>query len=265
MGCRIAIFPGCLTDNLYPEQGDAIVRSLRGLGASVTVPRAVFCCGLPALNSGDTRHGKWMARQTIRGLERCDADYIVSGSASCVATITQDYRHLFRGDPAWLARAVAVAERVVDFTSFLDGVCGLSSGSLAHAPRRIVAYHDSCQGLNALGIREAPRRILRDVLGHEVLDLAESRLCCGFGGSFSFEYPKISGRLMQRKLDDAQTTGAVELVTDNQGCIMQLRGGADAQGRHLTVTHLAQLVAEGVEATAARHASESLPAGVTRG
>ena len=130
-------------------------------------------------------------------------------------------------------RAEAIARKVIDFTSFVDSVAELPAGSLAHAKRRVVAYHDSCQGLNALGSHEAPRRILGEVLGHEVRNLAESRVCCGFGGSFSFDYPRISERLMNRKLDDAEATGALEIVTDNQGCIMQLRGGSDAQGRPL--------------------------------
>ena len=257
-GCRVALFPGCMTDNLYPEQGQAIVRALTGLGVRVLYPDGLHCCGLPALNSGDVRHGKWMARQTIRALERCDADYIVSGSASCVATLSQDYLHLFRDDPAWLGRAESIARKVIDFTSFVDSVADLPAGSLACTQRRVVAYHDSCQGLNALGLSEAPRRILGDVLGHEVRDLAESRVCCGFGGSFSFDYPRISERLMNRKLDDAEATGALEIVTDNQGCILQLRGGSDAQGRRLEVIHLAQLVAEGVDAARERLAAGEL-------
>src|SRR5215207_5703365 len=185
-GSRVALFPGCMTDNLYPEQGQAVVRALRGLGADVPYPQGLHCCGLPALNSGDARHGRWMARQTIRALERCDADFIVSGSASCVATLSQDYLHLFRHDPAWLPRAQSIARKVIDFTSFVDSVAALPAGSLAFASRRVVAYHDSCQGLNALGLSEAPRRILTEVLGHEVRNLAESRVCCGVGGSFSF-------------------------------------------------------------------------------
>lgn len=251
-GRRVALFPGCMTDNLYPEQGQAIVQALRGLGVEVLYPEGLHCCGLPALNSGDVRHGTWMARRTIRALERCEADYIVSGSASCVATLSQDYLHLLRDDPSWLARAQAIGRKVIDFTSFVDSVAELPAGSLTGAKRRVVAYHDSCQGLNALGLSEAPRRILSEVLGHEVRNLAESRVCCGFGGSFSFDYPRISERLMNRKLDDAEATGALEIVTDNQGCIMQLRGGSDAQGRSLAVFHLAQLVAEGIDAARER-------------
>ncbi len=251
-GRRVAIFPGCMTDNLYPEQGAAVVRSLRGLGAAIVFPAGLHCCGLPALNSGDVRHGAWMAKQTIRALERCDAEFIVSGSASCVATLTQDYLHLFRNNPRWLDRAQAVAARVMDFTSFLDEVGALPPGSLADGLPRPLAYHDSCQGLNALGLRDAPRRILGAVLGHEVRDLAEARVCCGFGGSFSFDYPRISERLMTSKLDDVAATGATEIVTDNQGCIMQLRGGSDAQGRGFSVRHLAELVAEGIDAAEKR-------------
>ena len=108
----------------------------------------------------------------------------------------------------------------------------------------VVTYHDSCQGLNALGLRDEPRRVLRDVLGLEIRELAENTLCCGFGGSFSFEYPEVAARLMRRKLDNAVATGAPVIVTDNQGCIMHLRGGCDAEGRPLRVKHLAEMVAE---------------------
>jgi iron-sulfur cluster protein len=258
-GTTVALFPGCMTDNLYPEQGEAVVQVLRGLGASVVFPAGLHCCGLPALNSGDTRHGAWMAKQTVRALERCEADFIVSGSASCVATLTQDYRHLFRNEPAWRERAIRVAAKVRDFTSFIDEVAALAPGSLAAGPAEVLAYHDSCQGLNALGLDAAPRRILRDVLGHDVRDLSERRVCCGFGGSFSFDYPAISERLLTGKLDDAQKTGAATIVTDNQGCILQLRGGADAQGRPLRVRHLAELVAEGIAAARARQGGRQLP------
>ena len=237
-----------MTDNLYPEQGQAVVRALTGLGVRVLYPDGLHCCGLPALNSGDVRHGKWMARQTIRALERCDADYIVSGSASCVATLSQDYLHLFRDDPEWLAKAETLSPRVVDFTTFLDKVAQIESGSLL--PRNgeggTVTYHDSCQSLNALGIKEEPRRILREVLGAEISELPENNVCCGFGGSFSFEHPEIAERLMNRKLNNAESTGARTIVTDNQGCIMHLRGGCDASGRPLRVVHIAELLADRV-------------------
>jgi len=244
----VGLFPGCLTDRLYPEQGEAIVTVLRALGVTVVFPRGLNCCGLPANNSGDDNHARSMARQTIRALERIDVDYIVSGSASCVATMTQDYPHLFRNDPTWRARADKIGQRVRDFTTFLTDIADLAAGSLANGTRLPVTYHDSCQGLNALGLRAEPRRVLREILGCDIRELEESTLCCGFGGSFSFEYPEVARRLMNRKLNDAERTQAPLLVTDNQGCILHLRGGCDAANRPLKVQHLAELVADRIRA-----------------
>jgi iron-sulfur cluster protein len=243
-GMTVALFPGCMCDRLYPEQGEAIATALHALGVRTITPPGLNCCGLPANNSGATSDALRMARHTLSILERTQADLIVSGSASCVATLAQDYLHLFRHEPAWLRRAERLAARVMDFTTFLDQVAQLPAGSLAGPDRPVITYHDSCQGLNALGLREEPRRILQDVLGFEIRELAENRLCCGFGGSFGFDYPEISERLMNRKLNNAQATGAPVVITDNQGCIMHLRGGCDAQGRPLQVRHLAEVVAE---------------------
>jgi L-lactate dehydrogenase complex protein LldF len=247
-GKTVALFPGCMTDRLFPEQGEAIITVLKGLGIRVVNPKGLNCCGLPANNSGDDPHARLMAKQTMTVLEQTQAEYIVSGSASCIATLAQDYMHLLRDEPAWQARAEKLAGRVIDFTTFLVDVAKLPSGSLAGPDGPVVTYHDSCQGLNALGLHDEPRRILRDVLGFEVRELEENRVCCGFGGSFGFDYPEVSARLMNRKLDNAQATGAPLLVTDNQGCIMHLRGGCDAGHRNLQVKHIAELVAERMKA-----------------
>jgi iron-sulfur cluster protein len=247
-GKTVALFPGCMTDRLYPEQGMAVVQTMRALGVRMVYPGGLNCCGLPASNMGDDPTARKMARQTIEALEkalaRSQADYVVSGSASCVAMLTQDYLHIFRNELTWQARAESLAAKVMDFTSFLVDVAQIPAGTLASdtvAP--VVTYHDSCQGLNALGLSSEPREILGDLLGCEVRELEGNRTCCGFGGSFSFDYPEIAERLMKRKLDNAQATDAPLLVTDNQGCIMHLRGGCDAEGRSLKVAHIAELVA----------------------
>jgi Fe-S oxidoreductase len=256
-GKTVALFPGCMTDRLFPEQGEAVTTVLRNLGVRVIFPQGLHCCGLPANNMGDEASAKKMARQTITALERAEVDYIVSGSASCVAMLMQDYLHLFRDEPRWLARAEKIAGRVTDFTSFMHRVAELPAGSLAGNGAEVITYHDSCQGLNALGLRPEPRRLLQDVMGLELRELEENTLCCGFGGSFSFDYPEVAERLMNRKLDNAQKTGAPTVVTDNQGCIMHMRGGCDAGKRNLQVKHIAELLAERMEALSASRKSAS--------
>jgi Fe-S oxidoreductase len=246
VGKTAAVFPGCITDKLYPDQGMAVVDILRGLGMRVMVPAGLNCCGLPASNMGDENAAKRMAKQTIQTLERAQCEYIVSGSASCVAMIMQDYVHLFRNDPAWQRKASALASKVRDLTTFLVHEAQLQAGVLASRENEAVTYHDSCQGMNALGLSSEPRFLLTDVLGIPVSELDENRLCCGFGGSFGFDYPEVSERLMNGKLNNAAATGAKTLVTDNQGCIMHLRGGCDAGKRPMTVSHIAELIASAI-------------------
>jgi Fe-S oxidoreductase len=108
----------------------------------------------------------------------------------------------------------------------------------------VITYHDSCQSCNALGLRIEARQIIQTFLGLELREMAQSDVCCGFGGSTSIEHPEVSERLLHNKLRNATSTGATVIVADNPGCLMHLRGGVDAQGGKIRVLHLAQIVAE---------------------
>jgi L-lactate dehydrogenase complex protein LldF len=200
-----------------------------------------------------------MARQTIamleQALEESKVDYIVGATTSCVVTLTQDYLRLFEHlrQPEWLQRAQALAEKVMDFARFLNHVL------LAHGtqpPLRksdgkgddmIVTYHDSCQSINCLGLHSEARHILQEVLGLELREMPQSDVCCGFGGATSIEHSEVSERIMNNKLNNAESTGASVLLADNPGCLMHLKGGVDASGKKMRVLHLAQLIVERME------------------
>ena len=246
-GVRVAYFVQCLTDRLYPAMGEATIAVLRACGAEVTCPAAQHCCGLPAIDSGDKAIARTMARQTIKVLETGDPDYVVSGAASCVAAIVHDYPHLFADDPLWLVRAERLASKTLDLVSFVQDVAKLPPGCLAHRENsEPITYHFFCQSAHVLKLGDRPYRVLREVCGLEVRDLPEAGVCCGFGGSVSFERPDMAKHILQRKLENVDSTGARVLVNDNPGCIMHLRGGADATGRDLRVLHIAEVLAAGL-------------------
>jgi L-lactate dehydrogenase complex protein LldF len=262
----VCYFAGCMTDRLYPEMGEAVIKVLEAYGIRVTYPQEQNCCGLIGLNSGDRRDATAMAHQTIAMLERTlresNADYIVSATTSCVAAITQDYLKLFDDlqQYDWLRRTQALSDKVVDFTHFMDKLLfgqdirgrGVSKedakkigeGNTLAERNEVVTYHDSCQSCNCLHLRPEARRIIQDALGLELREMPQSDVCCGFGGSTSLEHPEVSERLLNNKLQNAESTGATLLVSDNPGCLMHLSGGVDAQGKPIRVLHLAQLMAE---------------------
>ena len=264
-GTRVAYFPACLTDQMEPETGEAAVRVLRALGCSVTIPDGWTCCGLVAANAGDAAAAKPLLKKTIASLEADDAPLIVTTSTSCAVMLTDDAQHLLRDEPDWRARAARLAERIVDFARFVDRHARLPEGALApegcrewgvgsgeggsHSPLPTpyslpsVTYHDPCQSANVLGLGAEARRILQDVCGIEVREMAESSVCCGFGGTFSLEHAAVAKQILARKMANIAATGAPEVVMDNPGCLMHIRGGLCAAGRPERASHLAEIMA----------------------
>ena len=256
-GITVCYFAGCMIDRLFPEMGEAAIRVLDACGVRVTYPKKENCCGLIALNSGDRADCARMARQTIVMLEQAlaesEADYIVGATTSCVVTLTQDYARLFEDlqQQGWKRRAQALAEKVMDFASFVDHVLLVNGTKLPvrkiNGDNVVVTYHDSCQSINCLGLYSEARQIIQNELGLELREMPQSDVCCGFGGATSIEHGDVSERIMNNKLNNAESTGATVLVADNPGCLMHLRGGVDASGRKVRVLHLAQLIAEQLE------------------
>ena len=265
-GKAVLYFPACITDNLSPETGEAAVEALTGLGADVTLPPKRQCCGLAHLNAGEEKTAIALAKQTIEMLEAAPGERIVSTSTSCVACMTQDYSHLLRLEPGWQARAQALAGRIQDFATFVDKVAQLKPGSLrtdtspdlrpspsiglpvgqggGEGTRETLTYHDSCQGANCLKLGPEQRRLLTEVMGMEIKEMEESSMCCGFGGSFSLDYPRVSARVLKHKLDHVKATGAPLVATDNPGCMLHIRGGLDAASEPVQVVHIAELLAD---------------------
>jgi Fe-S oxidoreductase len=105
-------------------------------------------------------------------------------------------------------------------------------------------YHDACQSANVLGIHDEPRELLRRVAGVELVEMNDSAVCCGFGGTFSFEWPEVANHVLEKKLANIAATGADVVLTDNPGCLTHLRGGLDVRGRPTKVRHLSEVLWE---------------------
>src|SRR6266851_1921445 len=80
--------------------------------------------------------------------------------------------------------------------------------------------------------------------GYEVVDLPDIANCCGFGGTFSLEWPRVADRLAQWKLDAITKTGCTVVASDNPGCLMHIAAAARRRGLNLRVAHVLELVAE---------------------
>lgn len=236
---RVALFVTCLVDLMRPRIGFAAIELLEAAGCEVVVPGTQTCCGQPAWNSGDRAAAAALAKKVIREFE--GHAHVVAPSGSCADHIRNEYPKILADEPAWHARAVALASRVYELTDFLVNVARLETppGSFAGS----VTYHDSCSGLRGLGIKAQPRALLARLPGVELREMTGAEECCGFGGTFAVKFGDISAAIAERKCGHACATGAAAIVGGDLGCLLNIEGKLRRLGDERTrVMHVAEVL-----------------------
>ena len=240
-GRPLTLFASCMVDRMLPAAAVALERVARAAGYDIGFPKEQWCCGLIAANAGDFEGGRRLNHDLASSLRNSKGP-IVTPSASCFGACTIDA-------PGWDAGAddvdLDVRGRMRDSTRFVLELLveqpGILRPTAADRPR--IAYHDSCQSLRQLGLKAEPRRVL-ELAGYEVVEIPDIANCCGFGGTFSFEWPEVAARLAEWKLDAITKTGCTVVASDNPGCLVHIAAAARKRGRRLRVAHVLELVAE---------------------
>ena len=237
---RLALYVTCLVDLLRPSIGFASLRLLADAGCEVMVPEEQTCCGQPAWSAGNRALAAELARKAVG--ELADYDYIVIPSGSCADHLRNVYPALLADDPAWAARAAAVAEKSWELSAFLVDVLHFAAPSGEFAGS--VTYHDACKGLRGLGIKRQPRELLLKVRGLQLQEMADCEECCGFGGAFAVRFADISTQIVDRKCEAIAATGAAAVVGGDLGCLLNIEGRLRRRGDERTrVLHLAEVLA----------------------
>lgn len=236
---RVTLFIQCIVDGIYPEVAESMVRIFDRLNIPGDYPAGQTCCGQPAFNAGYRTAAKQAAKHTINVFEK--SPLIVCPSGSCVAMVRHHYAELFADEPAWLARATAVANRTFELTEFLVDVLKVTDLGASYDGR--VTYHDSCHLLRTLGVRSQPRELLSNIRGLEFVEMTDSDRCCGFGGTFSVKYPEISTAMVAEKVKNILATGADTVVGCDMACLMNIEGYLSRHNHPVRVKHIAQLLA----------------------
>ncbi len=235
---RVGLFVTCLVDLFRPSVGFAAVKLIEASGCDVTVPSQT-CCGQPAFNSGDRANAKAIALQVMEAFAGCD--YIVAPSGSCAGMIAKHYPELFADDPNMAQRAADFAGKCHELVSFLVDVRGMTR--VDATCDATVTYHDSCSGLRELGVQGQPRQLLATVQGLELVEMTDSDICCGFGGTFAVKYGEISDAIVTKKTASIAATNTQMLLAGDLGCLMNMAGKLSRQGKDIEVRHVAEVLA----------------------
>jgi len=236
---RVSLFVTCIVDQLFPKVGMAMAEVLESLGYEVDFPEQQTCCGQPAFNSGYRAEARTVARHFLETFERAEAVVVPSGS--CTSMIVHHFAELFTKEPETLARVHSLEKRVWEFSTFLTEVAGVEDvGARMDA---VVTFHDGCHALRELGVKDAPRRLLRNVRGLELREMQPAEECCGFGGTFSVKFAELSGAMAQTKIEAILRTGAETVVSLDPSCLMQIQGALSRAGKGIRTMHLAEVLA----------------------
>jgi L-lactate dehydrogenase complex protein LldE len=238
---RVALFTTCLADGLVPDVARACVSLLRRLGVDVSVPGGQTCCGQMHINTGYAAQALPLVRNHVRAFAGFDA--VVAPSASCVGSVRHQHADLARqhGDETLAGAAGQIAGRTYELSEFLVDVLGLDDVG-AWFPHR-VTYHPTCHSLRVLRVGDKPLRLLRSVRGLELVELAGSDECCGFGGTFALKNAPVSAAMLSDKLDAIARTEADVCAGADSSCLLHIGGGLSRQGRPTRTVHLGQILA----------------------
>ena len=246
----VGLFIPCYIEQFYPDVGLATVRVLERYGVCVEYPEAQTCCGQPMANSGCTDDARPVAEKFLRLFGRYD--YVVAPSGSCVSMVRNHYDDLLKNKPGFdhLRRST------FELCEFLVDVLRLTriEGRFPHR----VGLHESCHGLRELRLgsgseRRVPgfnkvRALLEQLGGIELVKLARSDECCGFGGAFAVSEEAVSCMMGNDRLADHEGAGAEIITGTDMSCLMHLDGLIRRARKPLRVMHVAEVLAESEEA-----------------
>ena len=237
---KVQLFIPCFVDQLYPTTAFNMVKVLEKAGCQVEYNTNQTCCGQPAFNAGFCNESKAVAEKFIKDFD--NADYVVAPSASCVGFVRNYYKTLF-DDDAIIEKIKDLSKRTFEFSEFLIDVVKVENfGASLNAK---ATYHDSCAALRECKIKDGPRKLLANVNGLEIVEMADVETCCGFGGTFSVKFEGISTAMADQKVTHILATGAACVISTDCSCMMQIDGVIKNKNLPIQTLHLADVLASG--------------------
>jgi L-lactate dehydrogenase complex protein LldE len=237
----VEIFIPCFIDQLYPQTGFNFVKILEKAGCDIHYNPDQTCCGQPAYNSGFSKETRKMAEKFVQDF---NVPYpVVSPGGSCTGFIRNHYPELLK-DSEQIHSCEKLKDNIFELTDFL--VNKLHCVDLGAEFKAKVTFHDSCSALREYGIKQEPRTLLKNVKGLELIEMKDSEVCCGFGGTFAVKHVSISSAMVSQKVENAIASGAEYIVTTESSCLINIEGYIKKNNLPIKAIHIADILASGL-------------------
>lgn len=197
------------------------------------------CCGdmVDKLGAGDV--AKDLQKKNTTMFINASVAKILTVSPHCLNTFTKEYEGL-------------EDVKKLHYTELLDET--IASGRLQPKGRVDcrVTYHDPCYLGRHNDIYEAPRRILQAIPGLDLVEMPNNRdrsVCCGGGGGGVCKDDFGKGSIVEKRVEEALTTGATVLATACPYCLRILDAAVKKHGwaDKIAVRDVSELLWQSVE------------------
>ena len=235
-GMEILYFPGCYLsyDPRLKKVAAATARILNKAGVDFGILGAKEnCCGESIRKTGNEPLFKHLARENIKSFIDHGVQKILVSSPHCLHTFRNEY-------PEFNARF-----EIVHITEFLRELFEEGRLKPSREYEKKITYHDPCYLGRHNGIFDAPREVLKAILGAELTEMESNRensFCCGGGGGrIWMETPK-GERFADLRVKQAVEIGAEVLVTACPYCITNFTDSS--LGQNIEVKDITEIVQE---------------------
>jgi Fe-S oxidoreductase len=168
------------------------------------------CCGESIRKIGSEEVFKRLAKENIKTFIDNGVKKIIVSSPHCFHTFVNEY-------PEFM-----VNFEVMHMSQYLHELIAEGRLELNGEYAKKVTFHDPCYLGRHNGIFDAPRNLLNQVAGLELVemeDYGQQSLCCGGGGGRIWMDTPQKERFSDVRLQQAQKTGAQILATSCPYCI----------------------------------------------
>lgn len=216
--------------------GQATLNVLKAAGVSFGhLGGAESCCGDAVRKAGSESLFDRLASDNAGLFAARGVRKVLVPSPHCLNSFKKDYDG--HGGPYAVTHVVEVLA-----AALRDGRLALTTP----VPARAI-WHDPCYLGRWNRIYDAPREVLRQVPGVELLEFHRNReesVCCGGGGGRLWMETPVEERFAVQKLREAAARGATHVVTACPYCISMFEDAKTALGLDIAVADVTEIVAQ---------------------
>jgi heterodisulfide reductase subunit D len=231
---KLAYFVGCTSS--YREQNVAISTAeiLNSLQVDFRILDNEGCCGSPVYMTGQIEKAKELAETNIKIFKDAGIEKIITSCAGCYRTLKDIYPNKFNLDHGI---------EIKHLPEFLSDKLKNGELKFTKAVNMKITYHDPCHIGRHMGIYKAPRNVLENIPGIELIEMTRNRhnaWCCGSGGGVRSSFKDLSTFAANERIKEAKETTANAIISCCPFCLNQFK--ANIQNNELQALDLSELV-----------------------